>query len=383
MSGSNTMDPGDRSSAEIEREVEGTRAQLNQTLDALRESASPGQLMDKAVDYLRSSGGADFTRNLGETVRDNPLPVLLIGAGIGWLLLSGKQEKGRAGGAEPQRLLPAPTGVGQAERRRSAAVRVSEASGGGGPSLAERASSASDAVRERAGAVAEGVRDTASGMAGQASEALGDAYRAAADTAGSVAEGVGATAHGAMSHAAELGEDARERAERLGASTQQGLGWLLWEQPLVLGALGVALGAAVGAVLPGTQAENRLMGETSDAVAEKAASVAQKASDRARDVAGGHLEQVGSVVSETYERATGRLDEAGLSAGKIGETLSQAAQDVRQGVRQVVNDAAAEAHKAVEASGGAVPPGKAGQAEGGQASGAGAAAPHGRPTNPA
>ena len=69
MSG-NTTDPGDRSSAEIEREVEGTRAQLNETLGALRDSASPGQLMDKAVDYLRGSGGADFTRNLGEAVRD-------------------------------------------------------------------------------------------------------------------------------------------------------------------------------------------------------------------------------------------------------------------------------------------------------------------------
>ena len=52
MSG-NTTDPGDRSSAEIEREVEGTRAQLAETLDALRESASPGQLVDKAARMVR------------------------------------------------------------------------------------------------------------------------------------------------------------------------------------------------------------------------------------------------------------------------------------------------------------------------------------------
>jgi uncharacterized protein YjbJ (UPF0337 family) len=384
MSG-NTTDPGDRSSAEIEREVEGTRAQLNETLGALRESASPGQLMDRAVDYLRGSGGADFTRNLGEAVRDNPLPVLLIGAGIGWLLLSGKQ--GRSGGAaEPQRLLPAPIGAAQVEGRRGGVVRVSPAtSGDGGPSLAERASSAAGAARERAGAAVEGAQDTASDMAGRAGEAVGGAYRAAADTAGSVAEDVGATARAAARRAGELGQEAREQAGRLGDSAQQGWGWLLREQPLVLGAIGVALGAAVGAVLPGTRAEDRLMGETSDAVAEKATAAAQQVSGRAQEAAGEHLERAKSAVGETYGKATGRLDQAGLSADKIGEALGQAARDVRQGVSQAVRDTAAEAHRAVE-SGGAASPGGAGRAEGaGQASdaSAGAAAPRGRPPNPA
>ena len=377
MSGSNTTDPGDRSSAEIEREVEGTRAQLSETLGALRDSASPGQLMDRAVDYLRGSGGADFTRNLGEAVRDNPLPVLLIGAGIGWLLLSGKQDKGVSGSAtEPQRLLPAPTGAGQAEMRRSGAVRVGPASEDGGPSLVERASSAAGAAREKAGAAAGGVRDTASDMAGRAGEAVGGAYRAAADTAGSVAEDVGATAQAAARRAGELGQGAREQAGRLGDSAQQGLGWLLREQPLVLGALGVALGAAVGAVLPGTRTEDRLMGEASDAAAEKATAAAQQVSGRVQEAAGDHLERVKSAVGEGYEQATARLDEAGLSAGKIGEALGEAAQDVRQGVRQAAQDTAAEAHKAVGSGGGTAPSsGQAGRAEGpGQATGTGAAA---------
>ena len=41
---SSTNDPGSRSAAEIEREVEQTRAGLTNTLDELRERASPGQL---------------------------------------------------------------------------------------------------------------------------------------------------------------------------------------------------------------------------------------------------------------------------------------------------------------------------------------------------
>lgn len=384
MSG-NTTGPGDRSSAEIEREVEGTRAQLNETLGALRDSASPGQLMDKAVDYLRGSGGADFTRNLGEAVRDNPLPVLLIGAGIGWLLLSGKQDSGRGGGAEPQRLLPAPaTGNDQAEPRRSGAVRVGPADGNEGPSLMERASSAAGAARDRAGAAAGGVRDTASDMAGQAGDAVSGAYRAAADTAGSMAEDVGATARAAAERAGELGRGAREQAGRLGDSAQQGLGWLLREQPLVLGALGLALGAAVGAVLPGTRTEDRLMGETSDAAAEEAKAAARQVSGRAQKAAGEHLERAKSAVGETYERATARLDEAGLSAGKVGEVLGQTAREAREGVRHAVQDTAAEAREAVGSGGDAASAERDARAEGaGQTPGAGAAAPRGRPPNPA
>ena len=89
MSGSYATDPNNRSSAEIEREVEATRAGLTETLDELRDRASPGQLFEQALDYARTSGGAEFARNLGQSVRDNPLPLLLIGAGIGWLMMSG------------------------------------------------------------------------------------------------------------------------------------------------------------------------------------------------------------------------------------------------------------------------------------------------------
>jgi hypothetical protein len=44
------------------------------------------------MDWLRGSGGREFIGNLGTTVRDNPLPVLLVAAGIGWLALSGSRS---------------------------------------------------------------------------------------------------------------------------------------------------------------------------------------------------------------------------------------------------------------------------------------------------
>ena len=84
-----TTDPGGRSPETIERDVERTRANLTRTLDELRDRLSPGQVMDQLTEWAKGSGGAEFARNLGAQVRDNPLPILLVGAGIGWLMMSG------------------------------------------------------------------------------------------------------------------------------------------------------------------------------------------------------------------------------------------------------------------------------------------------------
>jgi beta-lactamase regulating signal transducer with metallopeptidase domain len=43
---------------------------------------------------------------------------------------------------------------------------------------------------------------------------------------------------------------------------REGFNTLLEEQPLVLGAFGVALGAIIGAALPSTEQEDRLVGDT-------------------------------------------------------------------------------------------------------------------------
>jgi hypothetical protein len=48
------------------------------------------------------------------------------------------------------------------------------------------------------------------------------------------------------------------------------------EQPLVLAGLGLAIGAAIGASMPATEAENRVMGEASDDMKERAQRFAEE-----------------------------------------------------------------------------------------------------------
>jgi Protein of unknown function (DUF3618) len=81
-----------RESEELEREADQTRAQLSLALEDLRARITPGQVVDSIVDYARQSTGAEFLRNVGQEVREHPLPLVLIGIGIAWLLIASSRS---------------------------------------------------------------------------------------------------------------------------------------------------------------------------------------------------------------------------------------------------------------------------------------------------
>ena len=73
-------------SEQIEREAEETRSQLAGTLEELRDRMTPGRVVDQLVDYTRDGPATEFLRNLGREIRENPLPLVLIGLGLSWFL---------------------------------------------------------------------------------------------------------------------------------------------------------------------------------------------------------------------------------------------------------------------------------------------------------
>ena len=89
----------------IERDLARTRSRLDATLDELQQKLSPGELMSQAVTYIKEGGGMEFGHNLGRSVRDNPIPVALIGIGLGWLVVANSRKaerRRRRGGTEPR-----------------------------------------------------------------------------------------------------------------------------------------------------------------------------------------------------------------------------------------------------------------------------------------
>ena len=119
-----------------------------------------------------------------------------------------------------------------------------------------------------------GIRDKASGMMQSASDTLSSAKQRLSGGASS--------ARGTMSDTMDSARDQWQRA-------RGGLDSLVNEQPLALGAIGLAIGAILGAAAPRTRLEEQTMGEASRNVTEKAKEMGsqqlEKATESAKQVA--------------------------------------------------------------------------------------------------
>ena len=95
--------PGDRSVTELEREVDRERERVSATIDELQSRASVGSLVDQVVKAVGENGG-EVSRNLGKSLRDNPLAALLTGVGLAWLMAgSGKPREQERDWEDPDR----------------------------------------------------------------------------------------------------------------------------------------------------------------------------------------------------------------------------------------------------------------------------------------
>jgi len=77
--------------AAVRADIEQTRAELGETVDAIQERLSPQRLKEQAK--ARASSAASGTELL-ETIRQNPVPVAIAGGVIGLMLL--RRLRGRS-----------------------------------------------------------------------------------------------------------------------------------------------------------------------------------------------------------------------------------------------------------------------------------------------
>src|ERR1051326_6124558 len=118
-----------RESEQLEKEAEETRERLAQSLDELRVQVRPDHLIDDFVAYTREGPIADFLSNLATEVRENPLPLLLVTAGLAWLIVSSTlRRQGRVAHVERRETRSERTATGTAvvERDEWAVVPVAE-----------------------------------------------------------------------------------------------------------------------------------------------------------------------------------------------------------------------------------------------------------------
>jgi hypothetical protein len=77
---------------ELEREIEESRARLDLTIDRIQDKLSVSGIVDDMLGSMRRNHYADAFDNAITVVKRNPVPVMLIAAGLGWLIHRMSQE---------------------------------------------------------------------------------------------------------------------------------------------------------------------------------------------------------------------------------------------------------------------------------------------------
>jgi ElaB/YqjD/DUF883 family membrane-anchored ribosome-binding protein len=314
---------------EIEDDLNRTRAQVSSTIDAIQNKLTPGQMMDQAFAYARTSLPADFGTNLGNTVRDNPVPAALVGVGLAWLMMSGQQSDGRArsrrniynsrdlAGRDPALAYDDSYGTAYSSDMQDGASHEGKMH-----RAASAISEKSSDLKDRASETGRSLMDKASELGHRISDSTSSMTERARDMTHQARDRMQGSTGDARARAGELGQRSQEQYYR----AKDSFGRMLDEQPLVLGILGVAVGTLLGAALPSTRREDEMMGHTRDDLLQKAKETASQQADRvkesaqrvaqvAKDEAKGAASDVSSSVRTTENGHATDATASGSSAG--------------------------------------------------------------------
>lgn len=299
---------------QIREQIVETRRGLSETIDAIQEKLSFANISEQVKDQVSEQFGSAIDTakdalyekvgdvvntvnrgfkqigqsDLGKKAQENPTALALIGAGIGALLVS-MLVSGRRNSKysydynkyenddydydsdddvrysdEPRQEL---TSYESDESTfRSVQGKVSDAANSAYETVSGVTSSAYETVGDVAGSTYETV-----------GAAAGKTYEGVANVAGKTYESVGNLANKTYEVVGSAAGYTYNKAGDLGGQMKVNYNYYIEENPLVVGAVALAVGAAIGYAIPLTQRENQLMGDYRDNVLEKAQATAQEA----------------------------------------------------------------------------------------------------------
>ena len=314
----------ERTSADIQREIDADRQRIGSRIDAIQERMSPGQLIDEVMAYAKGSGGGEYVSNLGQTVKTNPIPVALMGVGLAWLMA----KQGTTANPAPAptthaRVYPLYPVDGPVRR-----LGPPETVGGSryshfGDNSGKRLRALTDETGNRAGHFIDEAGKTYRGFAdasGKQIEHIADETGAALDKASgwasdtwsqikesatSIGNKVSDTAASLSRSSSSAGSSAQEQVGRLNDAILK----QFRDQPLVGGALAFAVGAAIGAALPHTEQEDALLGNAADATKEAVSAQASALADQGKEIASDAYDKAVAVASDIHDAVKDRVVE--------------------------------------------------------------------------
>lgn len=232
----NNAEPRDKKT--LESDIQSTRHRLDQTLTALEDKLSPQYLINETFDYFRYGGPGEFTGNLGDSVKNNPVPFVLTAIGLSWLMLAPRSG-------------PTHHDVSQSDDAGSGA-HDSESSSG--PSTLDSIKDKTGRTRDKARSATKGVGDSARSMKESMSSGSSQIRDGSRNAARNASQGARNATHQTVS--------------------------FVENNPLAAAGIGIGIGLALGALFPASRFEDEQLGEIRDDLVDKASEASADQADK-------------------------------------------------------------------------------------------------------
>ncbi len=164
---------------------------------------------------------------------------------------------------------------------------------------------AAGTMQQKAGQAANSAQATASSVADQVQSKAGDLADATRDTV------------------QQAGQQVQTQAQQVQGTFQR----LMQDNPLALGAVALALGAAVGLAIPETQQEHQLMGPARDTLVDRTQTAAQDTVQKVQSVASTAKDAAQQAAQQEAQRQGLTQDNATASQGRTASKGNTALHD--------------------------------------------------------
>ena len=277
---------------EIRAEIDQTRGELTETVNAIQDRLRPGTLAADAAERVKNTvkqAAGDQARMVAETARDladsepvqyvraNPIPTAMVGigvAGLAWLAFGGRVARPRYRSA----------GRTSGDWRRTGPYDDADR---------YHRSGAGRGTRTEPDAVPSAFGDAGFGEAGYPGQG---GYETAAAYGPDLYQGVDRFESGgsarrpsrpesAAGDVSRSAADLGRRAQETGREAQQTLQRAWQQNPLVMGAASAVFGLLIGMAVPQTDVENEYMGEARDQALEGVQQTVRETVTKVQDAA--------------------------------------------------------------------------------------------------
>ncbi len=311
-------DSDEQRTREIRHEIEETRGEMSETIDAIQEKLKPGNIVANATDRVKSAAtervrdmadtashtaqqAMDYTREQASGVvgsaRQNPIPLALIGVGAAWLLST--QARRSASYDRPRYA----RGYDEDDYLMDREWEERDDSGFMGKIRNNPIPTALAGIGLGWLAFSGGEREhdyrryAAGRPAWRTADEETERWRTAGGERGTAAN-VTDSASQVASRTKEYASETAQSMKRMARRRQNQVQRMAQESPLLVGAGALMLGAAFGLAIPETETENEWMGDTRDTMVDRARDMARDAANDVQEAAG--------TVADAAKKITGK-----------------------------------------------------------------------------